>query len=165
MELLDIYDEFGKKTGRTIVRGDKSVTLNDNEHIPVAIVYIENSNGEFLIQKTSLEKGGNYSSTGGHIESGSDPLSTIVREIKEELNVDVLSDELESLGYIICGRPICYMFYLKKDLDIKDINVQVEEVEYVKYMNKDEILELINDELITKSHGMVFKKILELKNK
>ena len=33
MELLDIYDNNGKRTGRTIERGDKTVILNENEHI------------------------------------------------------------------------------------------------------------------------------------
>lgn len=35
MELLDVYDNNGNKTGRVVVRGDNSVKLNDN--------------GEFLI--------------------------------------------------------------------------------------------------------------------
>ena len=53
MELLDIYDNDGNVTGRTIVRGDKTAKLNENEHIAVAVIFIENDKGEFLIQKTS----------------------------------------------------------------------------------------------------------------
>ena len=81
MELLDVYNENGDTTGRTIIRGDKSSKLNDNEHIAVCVIYIENSKGEFLIQKTSLEKGGNYSSTGGHVSHGDTPFETIKREV------------------------------------------------------------------------------------
>lgn len=58
MEILDIYDNDGKITGKTIVRGDKSVVLNNNEHIAVSVIYIRNSNGDYLMQKTSNEKGG-----------------------------------------------------------------------------------------------------------
>lgn len=57
------------------------------------------------------------------------------------------------------------MYYLKKDIDIKDMVVREEEVEFVKYMNVSEIKEIISKEEITKSHGIIFNKILELKNK
>ena len=49
MEMLDIYDSNGNKTGRQIVRGDRSVTLTPDEHIALAVIFIENSKGEFLI--------------------------------------------------------------------------------------------------------------------
>ena len=76
MELLDVYDSLGNKTGRVVERGNNDETFNEDEHIAVAIIYIENEKGEFLIQKTSKEKGGHYSSTGGHI-SGLSSLTTV----------------------------------------------------------------------------------------
>lgn len=42
MELLDVYDNLGNVTGRTVIRGDKSVKLNEHEHIAVTIIFIEN---------------------------------------------------------------------------------------------------------------------------
>ena len=84
MELLDIYDSEGNTTGRKIVRGDKTAILNEDEHIAVSVIFIENDNGEFLIQKTSKEKGNDFSSTGGHVDSGETPLMAIKREVKEE---------------------------------------------------------------------------------
>lgn len=165
MELLNVYDNEGNLTDRVVPRGDKSVVLNDNEHIGVAVVFIENSKGEFLMQKTSVEKGSEYSSTGGHVEAGETPLSSILREIKEELGIEVEASELEYLGFLLYDKPIRFMYYLKKDIDIKDIVVQEEEVEFVKYMSISEIKEIISKEEITKSHGIIFNKILELKNK
>ena len=53
MELLDVYDNNGNVTGRKIIRGDKTAVLDENEHIAVAVIFIENDKGEFLIQKTS----------------------------------------------------------------------------------------------------------------
>ena len=44
MELLDVYDNDGKVTGRVVARGDKTVTLSDNEHIAVGVIFIQNSN-------------------------------------------------------------------------------------------------------------------------
>lgn len=163
MELLDIYNDEGQVTGRKIIRGDKSVILNNNEYIAVAVIYIENSNGMYLMQKTSKEKGGEFASTGGHIGSGETPLKTIKREVFEELGIDISNDDIKELGYIIYNKAIRYMFYLKKDINIEDIKVQKEEVEYAKYMTTKEIKNLIEKNMITKSHGVIFNEILKFK--
>ena len=165
MELLNVYDNEGKITERVVPRGDKSIVLSDNEHIGGVVVFNENSKGEFLIQKTSVEKGNEYSSTGGHVDAGETHLTSILREIKEELGIDVNEEELEYLGFLLYDKPIRFMYYLKKDIDIQDIVVHEEEVDFVKYMSISEIKEIINDEKITKSHGILFNKMLELKNK
>lgn len=165
MELLDVYDSKGNVTGRTIVRGDKSVILNDDEHVAVGVIYIENNNGEFLIQKTSIEKGGQFSSTGGHVSSGETPLSSIKREVEEEIGIDIYDDEVIELGYLLYDKPLRYMFYLKKDINLDDVKVQKEEVDYVKYMSVDEINRLIEEEQLLKSHGIIFKEVLKYKEK
>ena len=161
MELLDVFDDNGVRTGKVVVRGDKSVVLGEHEHIAVGVIFIENSKGEFLMQKTSIEKGGEYSSTGGHIVSGEDAIVSIRREVLEEIGIDVSSDDIKELGFLLYDRPLRYLFYLKKDIDLKDIVVQQEEVEFVKYMSVEEINELIEKNLITKSHGILFKELLK----
>ena len=165
MELLNVYDNDGNLTDRVVPRGDKSVVLNEKEHIGVAVVFIENSKGEFLMQKTSVEKGSEYSSTGGHVDAGETHLTSIFREIKEEIGIQVEENELEYLGFLLYDKPIRFMYYLKKDIDIKDIVVQEEEVDFVKYMSVSEIQDIIDKGEMTKSHGIIFNKILELKNK
>ena len=54
MELLDIFDSNGNKTGRTIVRGDKSAKLGKDEHIAVVDIFIENDKGEKWIPASRL---------------------------------------------------------------------------------------------------------------
>ena len=164
MELLDIYDDFGRTTGKVIVRGDKSVKLNKNEHIAVSVIFIENSNGEFLMQKTSKEKGGLYSSTGGHVNYGETPLETIKREVEEEIGINIYNDDIVELGYKIGGIPLRYMFYLKKDIDINDVKVQKEEVDFVKYMTVEDIYNLMENKEMAEAHTFVFEYIMEYKN-
>lgn len=161
MELLDIYDSTGLPTEKTIVRGDKNTILGDNEHIAVGVIFIENSKGEFLIQKTSIEKGGEFSSTGGHITHNETPLSSIKREVEEELGINIDNENIQELGFMLYDKPLRYMFYLKKDIDLKNIKLQQEEVEYVKYMTIEEINNLIETNQITKSHGILFKEVLK----
>ena len=59
-------------------------------------------------------------------------------------------------------RIILYESYLQESLDsgiyLKDLKLQKEEVSEVSYMTKDEILNLIDNENFTKSHGKILKK-------
>ena len=163
MELLYVYDSLGNKTGRVVERGNKNEKYNNNEHIAVAIIYIENDKGEFLIQKTSKEKGGHYSSTGGHINHGEDAFSTIVREVKEELGVDISNDNIISLGHICVDFPVRFMFYLKKNINLNDISLQKDEVESVSYMSVDKIKDILDKGLMHKAHYQVLEKVLHYK--
>lgn len=163
MELLDVYDENGNVTGRVVQRGDKSVTFEENEHIAVAIIFIENNKNEFLIQKTSHIKGGEYSTTGGHVNSGETPLEAIKREVSEEIGIDINTKDIVSLGFYKIGMPLRYLFYIKKDIDINDVKIQEEEVESVKYMDELEIIELINQGKFLESHALLFKELMNKK--
>lgn len=163
MELLDIYDNNGNVTGRKIVRGDKTAKLNKNEHIAIAVIFIENDNGEFLIQKTTKEKGDCFSSTGGHVDSGETPLETIKRETKEEIGINIDNDTIEAYGFLLYDMPLRFIFYVKKSVDLKEIKVQKKEVEYVKYMNIQEIKKLINTHQMLESHGIMFNELLKKK--
>ena len=49
MEYLDLYDENRKPIGKKIIRGDKPI---EGTYINIVIVFMENSEGKFLIQKT-----------------------------------------------------------------------------------------------------------------
>lgn len=166
MELLDLYDDNGNVTGKTIVRGDKSAKVEPNEHIALATIFIQNSEGKFLIQKTSKEKGDVFSTTGGHVASGETPLVTIKRETKEEIGVDIDSDEIEEYGYMMFDMPLRFIFYVKKNVDVNNLKLQKEEVDYVKYMSVEEIQELIQSGQFLKSHGIQFNELLtKLNNK
>ena len=113
------------------------------------------------MQKTSSEKGGEFSSTGGHITHGETPLSSIKREVEEELGINVDDEDIKELGFLNYDMPLRFMFYLKKDINLADVHVQVEEVNYVKYMSIEEINNLIETNQITKSHGILFKEVLK----
>ena len=163
MELLDVYDDSGNKTGKIIERGNSYEYLNDNEHIAVAIIYIENDKGEFLIQKTSKEKGGHYSSTGGHINHGENALDTIIREVKEELGIDISNDNIINLGHICVDFPVRFIFYLKKNIDVSSLTIQKDEVESVSYMSLEKIKAALDEGLMHKGHYRVLEKVLEYK--
>ena len=165
MELLDIYDNSGNLVGKTVVRGDKTVSLSGDEHIALSVIFIENDRGEFLIQRTSKEKGNEFSSTGGHVLSGETPLDAIKREVKEELGVDISKDKIKDYGFLLYDMPIRYIYYLKKNIDIDKVILQSEEVQYVKYMNFSDIRKLIETNQMLKSHGIMFNELMTKLNR
>ncbi len=165
MELLDIYDDEGNVTGRTIIRGDKTEKLNSHEHIAIAVIFMENNQGEYIIQKTSKEKGGEYSSTGGHITHKETPLSTIKREVKEELGITIDNDEIEEYGFFHYNMPLYYLFHIKKNINLKEIKVQKEEVDYVTYLSKEEIYKLIEKKEMLPSHGFLFQELEKVRRR
>ena len=160
MEYLDVYDNNGKPTGRKVLRGDKEEEFDEKEHIPISIIFIENDNKEFLIQKTSKEKGGDYSSTGGHVLSGETPLEAIKRETKEEIGLDIDNDEIIDYGYLLFDMPIRFRFYVQKNVDASKLKLQKEEVESVAFKSVDEIYNLIKDNKMLKSHAILFKELM-----
>lgn len=163
MELLDVYNANGKKTGEVVERGTPKSMFKEGERIAVAIIYIENSQNEFLIQKTSAQKGGHYSSTGGHVWHDEEPIETIKREVKEELGIDINHDNIISLGPLVFDFPVRFLFYLKKDIDLKDIVLQKEEVESVSYMSIEKLNEIIKNGLMHEAHAKVLERIIEYK--
>ena len=147
MEYLDLYDMNDKKTGETMVRGGE---VPEGRYFNVVICYMENSKGEFLIQRASIQKGHKCSSTGGHVQAGQTLKEAMAREIKEEIGMDVNEDELEFKGrYLKNNTVMCNAYYMKRDIDINKCKLQEEEVESVFWKTKEEIEEMIkNDEFL-----------------
>lgn len=160
MEVLDIYDSNFNITGRTIVRGTK--IDKENEYIMVFIIFIKNSEDKYLIQKVTPNKGNYYSTTGGHVKSKETYVHALTRETKEEIGIDISKDnyELVSRDIIEFKKAIFNVFYLEKDIDEKDLVLQADEVESVSWMTKDEILELIKNNMFLESHGKMFLKYM-----
>lgn len=98
MERRDLYDINRKPTGETIFKGEK---IPLNRYIIVVLSFIQNSKGEFLVQKRSKQKDGKFASTGGHAKTGENSIEAIISEIHEELGLTVLPSEL---NLIYSGR-------------------------------------------------------------
>ena len=161
MELLDVYNSNGELSGKIIQRGTKDEELGEDEHIAVAIIYIQNNEGKFLIQKTSASKGEIYSSTGGHVTHGETPRECIIRETKEEIGLDISNDNIIDLGHICVDFPVRFIFYLKKDIDIGELLLDKEEVESLHFFDLKELKHIIEKGKMHKGHISVLKKVLE----
>ena len=155
MEFLSIYDNNKQKTPKKIQRGVKP---KENEHILITIIIIENNDNKYLVQKTSKEKGNNYAFTGGHVTYNETSENAIIREVKEELGIDISKKRIKYVADIELGIPFMDIYYLKDDIKLKDLTLQEEEVESLNYLTKEEIEALIRNNKFRKSHEKAFNK-------
>lgn len=127
-------------------------------------MYIENSKGEFLIQKTSNRKGNEWATTGGHVPFGISSLDTMHNEILEELGFDIPKEKLQFMRTEIDNLfPFAMQdnYFAKIDIDIESLHLQKEEVEFVKWMTKEEIEELIKESNFRKGNIAFFEYLVK----
>ena len=172
MEYLDIYDKYGEKTGETIER-DEAHKIGARHR--VVQLWLINARNEILTQLSIDEDIGYnfwYVSVGGHIMSGESVETTLIRETKEELGLDIsgLAGSIEYLytfserfvlNDVYTENEIFDVFALKFDFDINQITMQAEEVASVKMVPYDEFRQiLINKDESFWHHEVGFKMLL-----
>ena len=155
-ELRDLYDFNGNKTEKTYHKGEN---IPEGYYPMVVMVVIRNSNGEFLMQKRSKNKGGDWGVTGGHPKSGETPEEGIITEVKEELGLD-LSNEVFTEYDSGCDGKDCYkMYFVNKDIDIKDITIQKEELSEVRWFSMDELNKMVEAKELNEDQISCFIKV------
>lgn len=156
MEYLNLYDKEGNLTNEKGIRGEKTDKL-----VGIVIIFIENSNGEFLIQKTSKSRENVYATTGGHVSYGSTFKETVINEVKEELGIDISNDDVIEMNTYIREKVIQKVYYLKKNININDIIIQEDEVEKIEWLSKKQINKLIDNNEFRKSNIEGYKYIID----
>ena len=154
MEYLALFDKNNNVLDEKFLRGDGKIP--HGKYAKVSIIWIENSNGEYLIQKTSPQKNSKLSLTGGHCKYGDDEWKTIITEVKEELGVELIKKDISHLATLREGHRFIEVFYTKQDLDIKQLVLQEEEVESVFWCSKRKIKSIIEKEKLVQQYGSSF---------
>ncbi len=115
-EKRQFFDLNCKPTGKYYYPGD---VVPEGCLVIVVMIAIENSRGDFLMQKRSRFKTSplTWTVTGGHPCFDETNVQGMIREVKEELGLDIQNDKIESF-FLGCDTVCREMFYCKKDLDI-----------------------------------------------
>ena len=127
-----------------------------------------NSEGKVLIVKPTYKD--HWEIPGGVTDENESPWNTCVREIKEELGLEISGSKLLSIDYIsnIDGKGERLMFIydggILNDSDIQNISLQEKELSEYRFVTSEEAIELLGEMLrkrvpnsmIAKNRGTTF---------
>lgn len=146
MELWDIYNASREKTGQSMVRGAQ---FEQGAFHLVVHVCIFNADGRMLIQQRQKDKQGWPGmwdiSVGGSAVSGEDAQTAAMREVYEELGIRVNLSGIRPHLTVNFDHGFDDIFLFEKDVDLSETVLQPEEVQNVKWAERNEIKQMIND--------------------
>ncbi len=153
-EYFDILDENGNKTGKTKLR--REVHRDGDWHKAVHI-WIINENGDILLQRRCATKDSNPNmldiSCAGHLTAGDESLTGAIRELKEELNLDVNKKDLQFIKTLkrsskytstFINNEFDDLYILRTKKKISDMKFQEEEISEIFYVSYNEFKKMVN---------------------
>ncbi len=144
MELVDLYDENRLPLGRTAERGG---TLNGGEYRTVVHVCVFDRRGRLLIQRRTAEKfiwPDRWDvSVGGGVDAGETSRQGAEREFREELGFPLDLSGLRPSVTVNFGGGFDDFYILTKDLPLKELTLQKEEVQAVRWASLEEVLDML----------------------
>lgn len=158
MEIRDLYDANKNITGKTFKKGEQ---VPQGYYYLIVAIFIENSKGEFLIQKRVPRKGGKWATTAGHPKAGETSLIGLFEETKEELGIDITNDSPTLFETWNINDQFFDIYYMKKDINLEDIKIQEEEVDGVRYATIAEIKQMHEKGEFHENHYQLFLKCLK----
>lgn len=161
MEKRDLYDKNKNLTGKRIF---KNFPIPNGYYILVVLIFIQNSDGKFLIQKRSKIKNGKYATTGGHPKSGQTSLEGAITEVQEEIGLDISNQDIKLFfsGKSDKEKVFCDDYYINMDIpNIENLNLQKSEVSSICWLSIDEIKKLMHEGKFFASHYDDFEILLD----
>ena len=146
MERFDLYTADRQRTGRTMERGERTP---DGFYRLVIHVCIFDSEGRMLIQQRQPFKA-TWSnlwdvSVGGCAIAGDTSRTAAEREVREELGLAIDLADVRPTMTLCWDHGFDDYYVLNKDVDLGTLTLQPEEVQAVRWAEKDEILRIFGE--------------------
>lgn len=144
MELCDVVDKLGNRTGRVVERGTK---LSPEEFYPVIHVWIRDENNNYLIQQRALHRESNpgmWCTTVGYVMSGEESINGAIREVDEELGIRLLQSQLNRIDRHALDNRFEEVWVAEVSKDSIDTPELGDEVADYKWVSRDELELLVN---------------------
>lgn len=166
MEVWDLYTKYREKTGKEHIRGEK--IPEDCYHL-VVHVWIRNNKGEYLISQRSADRPTfplMWECVGGSVIKGESSIEGAIREVKEEVGLDLEQEAGRLVFSKIRGTDVKYE--CKAYNDIMDVwlfnysgEVQLEaattnEAADCKWMTVSEIRKLYEEKKLVQTLDYFF---------
>lgn len=165
-EYLDLFDENNHPLERKKNRVQVHI---DGDWHRAAHIFIVNSKNEILCQKRhpSKQMWANYWDIimGGHVASGESYDTTAIREMKEELGVDIKRKDLKPLGVYkgenkekksgTISREFRKVYLYKTGLPVKKYTIQDNELTELKYVPVKKLISTLNQKKVISQFKIV----------
>ena len=102
---------------------------------------------------------GEWAATGGSVQVGEEPLTTAVRELAEELGLEVSAEELQYCLTVRRKNTFCYVYVLKKDIPTEELSLQESEVAAAKWMSWERMTEMVAEGTM---HRYVYQDMMSI---
>ena len=165
METWDLYDEAGKIIGSHI-RGEE---IPAGAYHLVVHVWIKNSKGQYLISKRAASRKDNplmYECVGGSVLQGETSLQGALREVKEEVGIDLLPQQgrkvFSKKRDVIDGKrfgDILDVWLFEYDGEVSLNNATTQEVAEVSWLYPQEIRDLYQNHRLVWTLEYFFEEI------
>lgn len=145
MELWDIYDRNGIKTNK--LKSDEEDILEGEYHLAIE-AWIINSASQILIQKRadSCKVLPNiWGLTTGKLISGETSINGCIREVKEELGLKIMKEDITFIRRIFRTDLIWDLYLIKKDFLLEDLILQKSEVSKVKWVSIEKFTNMLEE--------------------
>ena len=157
MELFDVIDSKGNPTGQIVSREKAHEEGIPHRTAHIWIIREKEGRVQILLQKRSQNKdsfpGKFDTSSAGHIQAGDEPLESALRELKEELGISAVPEQLhfagtfpisfakEFHGKMFRDEEIAFVYIYKEPVNTDELILQTEEVESVQWFELEEVCE------------------------
>ncbi len=164
MEIWDLYDEQGRKTGETWERARAKEIPEGRYHI-VCDILIRHRDGEFLLTRRDPEKdiypGCLEASAGGSALAGETPEEAARREMKEETGLE--AEELNLIGTTRRprGHSVIYAYLAVVDCRKDSVRLQPGETVDFRWVDAAAFLRMIREEPVLKIQYPRYKPYLD----
>lgn len=160
MEYFDVLDKDRKLQNYSKKRGTK---LLMNEYNQGAEIYIVFNNKILVTQRSKTKSHPNmWEVPGGCSIKGETTRQTIVREIKEEIGLNLTESNLKLLNTSIYKNMFIDIFLYNDKIDLTKIKLDEEEVNDFRLVSKDEINTLIKGNKMVTSVGERYNVVKDL---
>ena len=165
-EIWDLYNENRELLGKDHIRGEQLPI--DGYHL-VVHVWIRNSKGEYLISQRSANRPTHplmWECVDGSVVKGEDSLQGVLREVKEEVGIDLLPEKgqvvLSDIKKIEFGKVVnkivdVWLFDYDGEVDLG--NATTDEVAQVAWMNRSQIKELFDANMFVETLEYFFTEV------
>jgi len=154
-EYFDILDENGNKTGKIKLRSE---VHRDGDWHKVVHIWILNKDGDVLLQRRCASKDSYPNmldiSSAGHLSAGDTSLEGALRELKEELNLDVKAEELQLIKTLkkslrvtenFINSEFADVYILITDKKIDDMKFQEDEISEIFFVPYKKFKEMVKN--------------------